>query len=151
MPNTPALVQSGASVFVKGTKATEGDTTVTKKLLQSIGTCEEVTESMMDAITALSGSGPAYVSLLLLNPSSNNYSFFQVYLFIEALADGGVKMGLPRDLAYRLAAQTVLGGGKMVRDTKQHPGVLKDDVTSPGGSTATGIHFLEERGLWFIF
>lgn len=128
MPNTPALVQSGASVFVKGTNATEGDTTVTKKLLQSIGTCEEVTESMMDAITALSGSGPAYV-----------------YLFIEALADGGVKMGLPRDLAYRLAAQTVLGGGKMVRDTKQHPGVLKDDVTSPGGSTATGIHFLEER------
>lgn len=73
-----------------------------------------------------------------------------MYLFIEALADGGVKMGLPRDLAYRLAAQTVLGGGKMVRDTKQHPGVLKDDVTSPGGSTATGIHFLEERGLWFI-
>ncbi|KAL1517739.1 hypothetical protein ABEB36_001470 [Hypothenemus hampei] len=128
MPNTPALVQSGASVFVKGTTATEGDTTITKKLLQSIGTCEEVTESMMDGITALSGSGPAYV-----------------YLFIEALADGGVKMGLPRDLAYRLAAQTVLGAGKMVRETKQHPGVLKDDVTSPGGSTATGIHFLEEH------
>ncbi|ERL90703.1 hypothetical protein D910_08050 [Dendroctonus ponderosae] len=128
MPNTPALVQSGASVFVKGNAATEGDTTITKKLLQSIGTCEEVSEGMMDAVTALSGSGPAYV-----------------YLFIEALADGGVKMGLPRDLAYRLAAQTVLGGGKMVRDTKTHPGVLKDDVTSPGGSTATGIHFLEER------
>ncbi|XP_066250728.1 uncharacterized protein P5cr-2 [Euwallacea similis] len=128
MPNTPALVQSGASVFVKGSSATEGDITITKKLLQSIGTCEEVSESMMDAITALSGSGPAYV-----------------YLFIEALADGGVKMGLPRDLAYRLAAQTVLGSGRMVRETKEHPGVLKDDVTSPGGSTATGIHFLEER------
>lgn len=128
MPNTPALVQSGASVFVKGSAATEIDATTTKRLLQSIGTCEEVTESMMDAVTALSGSGPAYV-----------------YLFIEALADGGVKMGLPRDLAYRLAAQTVLGSGKMVRDTKKHPGVLKDEVTSPGGSTATAVHFLESK------
>ncbi|CAG9761514.1 unnamed protein product [Ceutorhynchus assimilis] len=128
MPNTPALVQSGASVFVRGSTSTEGDTTTTKRLLQSIGTCEEVTEGLMDAVTALSGSGPAYV-----------------YLFIEALADGGVKMGLPRDLAYRLAAQTVLGAGRMVRDLKQHPGVLKDDVTSPGGSTATGIHFLETK------
>ncbi|XP_050295383.1 uncharacterized protein LOC126735441 [Anthonomus grandis grandis] len=128
MPNTPALVQSGASVFVKGSNVTEGDVTVTKKLLQSIGTCEEVPEGLMDAVTALSGSGPAYV-----------------YLFIEALADGGVKMGLPRDLAYRLASQTVLGAGRMVRDTREHPGKLKDDVTSPAGSTASGIHFLEKQ------
>lgn len=127
MPNTPALVQSGASVFVKGAAATDRDVNITKKLLQSIGICEEVSEAWMDAVTALSGSGPAYV-----------------YIFIEALADGGVKMGLPRDLAYRLASQTVLGAGKMVRDTRQHPGVLKDDVTSPGGSTATGLHFLEQ-------
>lgn len=129
MPNTPAIVQSGASVFVKGSAATEEDGVITRRLLSSIGICEEVSESNMDAITALSGSGPAYV-----------------YLFIEALADGGVKMGLPRDLAYRLASQTVLGAGRMVRDMKSHPGVLKDDVTSPGGSTATGISYLESKG-----
>lgn len=128
MPNTPAIVQCGASVFVRGSSATDEDASLTKKLLQSIGICEEVTESHMDAVTALSGSGPAYV-----------------FLFIEALADGGVKMGLPRDLAYKLASQTVLGSGRMVRDTKQHPGKLKDDVTSPGGSTASGIHYLESQ------
>lgn len=130
MPNTPALVQNAASVFVSGTNATKDDGRVTKRLLESIGTCEEVPEHYIDAITALSGSGPAYV-----------------YLMIEALADGGVKMGLPRDLAYRLASQTVLGAGQMVRDTKTHPGVLKDDVSSPSGSTAYGLHYLEEKGL----
>lgn len=129
MPNTPALVRSGASVFVNGTKATEDDAQTTKKLLQSIGTCEQVPEYLLDPITALSGSGPAYI-----------------YVLIEALADGGVKMGLPRDLAYRLASQTVLGAGQMVRDTKIHPGILKDDVTSPAGSTAAGLHFLEQKG-----
>lgn len=70
-----------------------------------------------------------------------------MYVLIEALADGGVKMGLPRDLAYRLASQTVLGAGQMVRDTNMHPGVLKDNVTSPAGSTAAGLHFLEEKGV----
>ncbi|CAH0546829.1 unnamed protein product [Brassicogethes aeneus] len=129
MPNTPALVRSGASVFVTGSKATEDDAVITKKLLQSIGTCEQVPEYLLDPITALSGSGPAYI-----------------YVLIESLADGGVKMGLPRDLAYRLASQTVLGAGKMVRDTKVHPGQLKDDVTSPAGSTAAGLHFLEQKG-----
>lgn len=72
--------------------------------------------------------------------------FFQVYVMIEALADGGVKMGLQRDMAYRLAAQTVLGAGMMVRDTGTHPGILKDDVSSPGGSTTAGLHFLEKNG-----
>ncbi|KAF2898933.1 hypothetical protein ILUMI_07247 [Ignelater luminosus] len=129
MPNTPALVKSGASVFVRGSKTTDQDVTITKSLLKAVGTCEEVTENHLDAITALSGSGPAYV-----------------YVLIESLADGGVKMGLPRDLAYRLAAQTVLGAGQMVRDTNIHPGVLKDNVTSPAGSTATGLHYLEQKG-----
>ncbi|CAH1961141.1 unnamed protein product [Acanthoscelides obtectus] len=129
MPNTPALVRTGASVFVKGSKATKEDSAITKQLLESVGTCEEVPESLLDPITALSGSGPAYI-----------------YVLIEALADGAVKMGMPRDLAYRLASQTVLGAGKMVRDTKIHPGVLKDDVTSPAGSTAAGLHFLEQQG-----
>ncbi|KAK9881548.1 hypothetical protein WA026_016426 [Henosepilachna vigintioctopunctata] len=129
MPNTPALVRSGASVFVRGSKTTEDDAKITKKLLNSVGICEEVQENMMDPVTALSGSGPAYI-----------------FVLIEALADGGVKMGLPRDLAYKLASQTVLGSAQMVRDTETHPGVLKDNVTSPGGSTAAGLHFLEEKG-----
>ncbi|XP_060535777.1 pyrroline-5-carboxylate reductase 1, mitochondrial [Cylas formicarius] len=129
MPNTPALVRSGASVFVSGAAATDRDLAVAGKLLRSVGTCEQVPESALDAVTALSGSGPAYV-----------------YVMIESLADGGVKMGLPRDLAYRLAAQTVVGAGQMVRDTRTHPGVLKDDVTSPAGSTAAALHFLERNG-----
>lgn len=129
MPNTPALVRQGCSVYVRGTRATDADAVVTKTLLQSIGTCEEVTENLLDPITALSGSGPAYV-----------------FVMIEALADGGVNMGLPRDLAYRLAAQTVLGAGQMVRDSGRHPGQLKDDVTSPAGSTAAGLGWLEQNG-----
>lgn len=128
MPNTPALVRSGASVYVRGKAATTEDCTVTKALFEAIGTCEEVTENMMDPITALSGSGPAYI-----------------FVLIEALADGGVKMGLPRDLAYRLASQTVMGSGKLVRDTGRHPGQLKDDVTSPAGSTAAGLAVLEKN------
>lgn len=130
MPNTPALVRQGCSVFVRGSKATDKDAFLTQQLLQSIGTCEEVAEYQMDAITALSGSGPAYV-----------------FVMIEALADGGVKMGLPRDLAYRLASQTVLGSGQLVRDSNRHPGQLKDDVTSPAGSTAAGLSHLEKKGI----
>lgn len=129
MPNTPALVRSGASVYVRGKAVTQDDCSVTQKLLEAIGTCEEVAESMMDPVTALSGSGPAYI-----------------FVLIEALADGGVRMGLPRDLAYRLASQTVLGAGQLVRDTGRHPGQLKDDVTSPAGSTAAGLAFLEQNG-----
>ncbi|CAG9821512.1 unnamed protein product [Phaedon cochleariae] len=128
MPNTPALVRCAASVFVTGSNATKSDAKITKQLLESIGTCEEVSEGLLDPITALSGSGPAYI-----------------YVLIEALADGAVKMGLPRDLAYRLASQTVLGAGKMVQHTKTHPAILKDDVTSPAGSTAAGLHALEEN------
>ncbi|KAJ8948982.1 hypothetical protein NQ318_023006 [Aromia moschata] len=116
-------------IFVTGTRATEADARITRRLFQSVGTCEQVPEGLLDPITALSGSGPAYI-----------------YVLIEALADGGVKMGLPRDLAYRLASQTVVGAAKMVRDTKTHPAVLKDDVTSPAGSTAAALHFLEEKG-----
>lgn len=132
MPNTPALVNQGCSVFVRGSNATDADADITQKLLESIGTCEEVSEGLMDPITALSGSGPAYV-----------------YVMIEALADGGVKMGLPRDLAYRLASQTVLGAGQLVRDSGRHPGQLKDDVTSPAGSTAAGLGHLEQHGMCF--
>ncbi|XP_053677078.1 uncharacterized protein LOC128727217 [Anopheles nili] len=128
MPNTPALVRAGASVYVRGSAATDDDCKVTQALFQAVGTCEEVSETMMDPITALSGSGPAYV-----------------FVMIEALADGAVRMGLPRDLAYRLASQTVLGSGKLVRETERHPGQLKDDVTSPAGSTAAGLAHLEQN------
>lgn len=133
MPNTPALIRQACSVFVRGTNATDADANITKSLLESIGTCEEVTENLMDPITALSGSGPAYV-----------------FVMIEALADGGVKMGLPRDLAYRLASQTVLGAGQLVRDSGKHPGQLKDDVTSPAGSTASGLWHLEKNCKFFF-
>ncbi|XP_021919504.1 pyrroline-5-carboxylate reductase 3 isoform X1 [Zootermopsis nevadensis] len=130
MPNTPVLVRNGASVFVCGSATQYEDEIITRRLLEAIGTCDKVPELLMDTITALSGSGPAYV-----------------YIIIEALADGAVKMGLPRDLAYRLAAQTVVGAGSMVLATKAHPAQLKDDVTSPAGSTAEGLHFLEQHGL----
>ncbi|KAI8118439.1 hypothetical protein FF38_06287 [Lucilia cuprina] len=129
MPNTPALVQSGCSVFVRGSKATDEDAKNTQKLLEAIGTCEEVDEYLLDPITALSGSGPAYV-----------------FVMIEALADGAVRMGIPRDMAYRLASQTVMGSGHLVRDSKEHPGLLKDNVTSPAGSTAAALKHLEEAG-----
>jgi len=128
MPNTPAIVQAAASVFVRGVKATSDDAVLIQNLLSSIGTCDEVSEYMMDAITALSGSGPAYI-----------------FVLIEALADGGVKMGLPRDLAYKLASQTVMGSGKLVLESNMHPAVLKDNVTSPAGSTASGLHHLEKN------
>lgn len=129
MPNTPALVKAGCSVFVRGRKANDSDANITQRLLESIGTCEEVSENLLDPITALSGSGPAYV-----------------FVMIEALADGAVRMGIPRDMAYRLASQTVLGSGQLVRDSKIHPGQLKDDVCSPAGSTAAGLKFLENNG-----
>ncbi|RZF36962.1 hypothetical protein LSTR_LSTR004650 [Laodelphax striatellus] len=129
MPNTPALVRRGASVFVCGSSANESDAAITKKLFESVGICEQVPEYLLDAVTGLSGSGPAYI-----------------YVLIEALADGAVRMGLPRDLAYKLAAQTVVGAGQMVLDTKEHPGQLKDNVTSPAGSTAAGLYWLEKCG-----
>jgi pyrroline-5-carboxylate reductase len=130
MPNTPALVGAGASAFAPGKSATTADGELTKKLLSAVGTAYAVKESLLDAVTGLSGSGPAYV-----------------YLFIEALSDGGVAAGLPRDIATKLAAQTVLGGAKMILETGQHPGALKDQVTSPGGTTIEGLHELEKGKL----
>lgn len=130
MPNTPALVGAGASAFAKGPTATAADGQLVQMLLQTIGVAMEVPEKLMDAVTGLSGSGPAYV-----------------YQFIEGLSDGGVRMGLPRDVATRLAAQTVLGAAQMVLSTGQHPGPLKDAVTSPGGTTIAGLHALEQGGM----
>ncbi|XP_076548306.1 uncharacterized protein LOC117609288 isoform X1 [Osmia lignaria lignaria] len=130
MPNTPALVGCGATVYARGKSAGDKEAEIAEKLFSAVGFCEEVPENVIDPVTALAGSGPAYV-----------------YMMIEALADGGVKMGLMRHTAYKLAAQTVLGAATMVRDTNTHPGQLKDDVASPAGSTITGIHYLEQHGL----
>lgn len=130
MPNTPALVGESASGFACGKSATAADAELAKKLLSSVGVAFQVKESLLDAVTGLSGSGPAYV-----------------YQFIEALSDGGVAAGLPRDIATKLAAQTVLGAAKMVLVTGQHPGALKDQVTSPGGTTIEGLHELEKGKL----
>lgn len=130
MPNTPCLVGKGASAFALGAGATSDDGALVGKLLGAVGTAHQVDEKLLDAVTGLSGSGPAYV-----------------YLMIEALSDGGVKSGLPRPLATALAAQTVLGAAEMVLTRGEHPGVLKDAVASPGGTTIAGLATLEDRGL----
>ncbi|MDP3851571.1 MAG: pyrroline-5-carboxylate reductase [Luteolibacter sp.] len=130
MPNTPALVGKGAAGYCMGTRATREDAERARLLLGAVGVAVEVPERLMDAVTGLSGSGPAYV-----------------YLVIEALADGGVQAGLPRADALLLAAQTVLGAASMVLETGAHPAVLKDMVTSPGGTTIAGLAELERRGL----
>lgn len=130
MPNTPCLVGKGASGISPGTHATEDDVTTICRLLQTVGIVESVPEHLLDAVTGLSGSGPAYV--------------FQM---IEALSDGGVKVGLPRQTATRLAAQTLVGAAELLLQTEEHPGVLKDAVTSPGGTTIAGIQALEQAGL----
>ncbi len=130
MPNTPCLVGDGASGISAGRHATSQDMDLVRALLESVGIVETIPETLMDALTGLSGSGPAYV--------------FQI---IEALSDGGVQMGLSRATATRLAAQTLLGSARMVLETGQHPGQLKDAVTSPGGTTIAGIHALESGGL----
>lgn len=130
MPNTPALVGAGASGYAPGKSATTADGELTRSLLSAVGLALPVKESLLDAVTGLSGSGPAYV-----------------YQFVEALSDGGVAAGLPRDIATKLAAQTVLGAAKMVLETGQHPGALKDQVTSPGGTTIEGLHELEKGKL----
>lgn len=130
MPNTPCLVGCGASAFSRGALATDEDAALVQRLLSNVGLSVEVPEKLLDAVTGLSGSGPAYV-----------------YQIIEALSDGGVRMGIPRDIATKLAAQTVLGAAQMVLTTGQHPGPLKDAVTSPGGTTIAGLHALERGGL----
>ncbi|RWS29311.1 pyrroline-5-carboxylate reductase 1-like protein [Leptotrombidium deliense] len=129
MPNTAVLVQQGASVFALGSSVQQSDVETILRLFSTVGLCERVPETAIDAVTGLSGSGPAYC-----------------YLAIEALADGGVKQGLPRGLALKLAAQTLMGSGKMVMETGKHPGTLKDDVCSPGGSTIEGVSHLERSG-----
>lgn len=130
MPNTPCLVGESASAYCTGGTATPEDQQLVARLLSAVGLAVPLPESMLDAVTGLSGSGPAYVCLM-----------------IEALADGGVKVGLPRDVALKLAAQTVLGTARMVLETLQHPGQLKDAVASPGGTTIAGLHALERHGV----
>jgi pyrroline-5-carboxylate reductase len=130
MPNTPALVGAGASGYCLGEGATPADEALVRRLLEAVGRAYRVPESLIDAVTGLSGSGPAFV-----------------YAVIEALSDGGVRAGLPRDVATPLAAQTVLGAALMVLETGLHPGALKDQVTSPGGTTIAGLHALERGGL----
>ena len=128
MPNTPALVGEGASAFAVADGVSDDDIRVTESILGAVGICKQVAEKQLDAVTGLSGSGPAYV-----------------FSFIQALADGGVRAGLPRDTALQLAAQTVFGAAKMVLETGEHPAVLSDQVTSPGGTTAAGLAELENR------
>ena len=130
MPNTPALVGEGACGYALGQAATTEDGELVKRLLSAVGVAYEVNESLIDAVTGLSGSGPAYG-----------------YMIIEALSDGGVAAGLPRDISTRLAAQTMRGAAKMVLETGKHPGELKDMVCSPGGTTIEGVHELEEGGV----
>lgn len=130
MPNTPALVGMGAAAFARGSKATAKDAALATKILGAVGTADEVSEKLLDAVTGLSGSGPAYV-----------------YTVIESLADGGVLMGLPRATALRLAAQTVAGAAEMVLTSGKHPAALRDEVTSPGGTTIAGLEKLEQNGL----
>ncbi len=130
MPNTPALVGEGAAGLSAGGGASEADLLQATELLESVGKAVVVPESLMDAVTGLSGSGPAYV-----------------FQFIEALSDGGVRVGLPREKAVLLAAQTVLGSARMLLETGEHPGRLKDMVTSPGGTTIAGLYALERGGL----
>lgn len=126
MPNTPALVGEAATAICAGAYATPEHMTQARSIFSALGLCVETDEKVFDAVTGLSGSGPAYV-----------------FLFIEALADGGVRAGLTRDVALRLAAQTVLGAARMILETGDHPGVLKDRVASPGGTTIAAIHALE--------
>ena len=130
MPNTPALVGEGACGYALGQAAPSDDGELVNRLLCAVGVAYEVKESLIDAVTGLSGSGPAYG-----------------YTIIEALSDGGVAAGLSRDIATRLAAQTMLGAAKMVLETGKHPGELKDMVCSPGGTTIEGVHELEEGGV----
>ncbi len=130
MPNTPATVQAGATAIAPGTHASDDDLEVARALFAAVGRVVTLEETLLDAVTGLSGSGPAYVMLM-----------------IEALADGGVKVGLHRDTALLLAAQTVFGSAKLLLETGEHPGRLKDMVTSPGGTAIAGLHTLESGGL----
>jgi pyrroline-5-carboxylate reductase len=130
MPNTPSLVGAGACALARGEHASEEDLAIATRIFQAVGITTVVEENLLDAVTGLSGSGPAYI-----------------FLVIEALSDAGVKVGLPRYTAQKLAAQTVLGSAKLLIETGIHPGQLKDQVTSPGGTAIAGLHTLEAGGL----
>lgn len=130
MPNTPCLVGVGATALAAGDHATPEDLALARAMFDSVGLTTVVDEYLLDAVTGLSGSGPAYI-----------------FLIIEALSDAGVKVGLSRHQSLELAAQTVLGSAKLLLETKVHPGALKDQVTSPGGTAIAGLHTLEAGGL----
>jgi pyrroline-5-carboxylate reductase len=130
MPNAPALVLEGATAIAPGKQATSEDCEVVKQIFSAVGKTYMVKEELMDVVTGLSGSGPAYI-----------------FIIIEALADGGVKEGLPRDIALNLANQTVLGAAKMLWESGEHPGKLKDMIASPGGTTIAGLYQLELGGI----
>ncbi len=130
MPNTPALVQRGASAYSLGDTATQADADFASQILGAVGLAVQVKEELLDVVTGVSGSGPAYI-----------------YLVIEALSDAGVLMGLPRDLSLQLAAQTVAGSAEMVLKTGRHPALLREEVTSPGGTTIAGLEALEKGAL----
>ena len=134
MPNTPALVREGATAIAKAAGLEPGDLEIAQEIFGAVGKVVVLDESLMDAVTGLSGSGPAYVALV-----------------IESLADGGVKMGLDRATAMTLATQTVLGAAKLLLETGTHPGQLKDMVSSPGGTSITGVAALEEGGIRTTF
>ncbi len=130
MPNTPALVGEGCSGMCRNERVSDEEMEQSMKLMESFGMAEEVPEKLIDAVGAVSGSSPAFV-----------------FMFMEALADGGVKAGMPRSQAYRFAAQAVLGSAKLMKESGKHPGELKDMVCSPGGTTIEGVQVLEEMGL----
>ena len=130
MPNTPSLVGLGATAYAVGDHATPHDAAVAERIFSSVGIVYRVREAVLDAVTGLSGSGPAYV-----------------FTFLEALTDGGVMMGLPRDVALDLSIQTVIGSAEMLRQTKLHPAQLREMVASPGGSTMAAMETLEANGL----
>ena len=130
MPNLPAVVDAGAAAIAAGDHSTVEDERQVRAIFEAVGEVTQVDEALMDAVTGLSGSGPAYV-----------------FMIIEALSDAGVKVGLSRRQSQILAAQTVLGSAKLLIETGEHPGVLKDRVTSPGGTAIVGLHTLEEGGL----
>ncbi|MDE2731983.1 MAG: pyrroline-5-carboxylate reductase [Bacteroidota bacterium] len=134
MPNTPMLVRQGATAITPGTHAGEHHLALVRRMFEAVGTVVRVPEYLMDAVTGLSGSGPAYV-----------------YTLIEALTDAGVKQGLPRPTAFKLSTQTVLGAAHLVANTEKHPAILRDEVTTPGGTAIAAIAELEKHGMRTMF
>lgn len=130
MPNTPAVIKESATAVAAGAHATTGDLELAERVFRAVGRVVVVDEAHLDAVTGLSGSGPAYV-----------------FLMIEAFADAGVKVGLSREVALELAVQTIQGSARLLQETQEHPGRLKDQVTSPGGTAIAGLHTLEAGGL----